>query len=129
MFSQKKHKINNFKLAISVVLLVLFTYNSWNGLLKPDVYLHHSGLPPFGTNSYIFINSPQPPTINSWNPILNFIKFNSFNNHFKELVQTRLLDQIIAISEKIKFTRTIIKPPGFYKYFAKRETDDDPVLS
>jgi hypothetical protein len=91
--------------------------------------VHHSGLSPFGTTSYVYINTPQSPTINSWIPILNFSKFNFFNNHYKEIVQTRLLDQIIAISEKIEFTRTIIKPPGFYNYFAKRETDEDPVLS
>jgi hypothetical protein len=97
--------------------------------MKPYDSVHHSGLSPFGTNSYVYINSPQPPTINSWVPILNFSKFNFFNNYYKELVQTRLLDQIIAVSEKIEFTRSIIKPPGFCIYFSKRETDEDPVLS
>jgi hypothetical protein len=129
MFSQKRHKINYLRLSISLVLLILFTSNSWNGLLKPCYTVQHSGLSPFGTTAYVYINSPQPPTINSWIPVLNFSKVNFFNNYYKELVQTRLLDQIIAISEKIEFTRTIIKPPGFYNYFAKRETDEDPVLS
>jgi len=129
MFSQKRHKINYLRLSISLVLLFLFTYNSWNGLLKPYDSVQHSGLSPFGPTAYVYINSPQSPTINSWIPILNFSKVNSFSNYYKELVQTRLLDQIIAISEKIEFTRTIIKPPGFYNYFARRETDEDPVLS
>jgi len=129
MFSQKGHKINYLRLSMSLVLLILFTYNSWNGLIKPYDSMHHSGLSPFGTTSYVYINSPQPPTINSWVPILNFSKFNFFNNYYKELVQTRLLDQIIAVSEKIEFTRSIIKPPGFCNYFSKRETDGDPVLS
>lgn len=129
MFSQKGHKINYLKLSISLVLSILFTYNSWSGLMMTYDSVHHSGLSPFGTTSYVYINTPQSPTINSWIPILNFSMFNFFNNHYKEIVQTRLLDQIIAISEKIEFTRTIIKPPGFYNYFAKRETDEDPVLS
>jgi hypothetical protein len=129
MFSQKGHKITYLKLSISLVLSILFTYNTWNGLVKPFDSVNHSGLSPFDTISYVYINSPQPPTINSWIPILNSSKFNFFNNYYKELVQTRLLDQIIAISEKIEFATTIIKPPGFYNYFAKRETDEDPVLS
>ena len=129
MFSQKGHKINYLKLSISLVLSILFTYNSWNGLMKPYDSVHHSGLSPFGATSYVYINSPQPPTLNSWILILNFSKFNFFNSYYKELVQTRLLDQIIAISEKTEFTRSIIKPPGFYNYFAKRETDEEPVLS
>ena len=129
MLSQNGHKINYLKLSISLVLLILFTYNSWNVLMKSNDSVHHSGLSPFGTTSYVYINSPQPPTINSWIPILNFSKFNFFNNYYKELVQTRLLDQIIAISEKIELTRSIIRPPGFCNYFAKRETDEGPVLS
>ena len=129
MFSQKGHKINYLRLSISLVLSILFTYNSWYGLMKPCDSVFHSGLSPFGTTSYVYINSPQPTTTNSWIPILNFSKFNFFNNYYNELVQTRLLDQIIAISKKIEFSRTIIKPPGFYNYFAKRETDEDSVLS
>jgi hypothetical protein len=129
MFSQKEHKINYLKLSISLVFIFLFTYNSWNGLIKPYDSVHHSGLSPFGTTSYVYIYTPQPPTINSWIPVLNCSKFNFFHNYYKELVQTRLLDQIIAISEKIEFAITIIKPPGFYNFFAKRETDEDPVLS
>ena len=129
MFSLKRHKINNLKLTISLVLLILFTYNSLIGLMKPYDSIFHSGLSPSGTTAYVYINTPQSPTISSWIPILNFSKFRFFNNYYKELVQTRLLDQIIAISEKIEFIRTIIKPPGFYNYFAKRDTDEDPVLS
>lgn len=127
MFSQKGHIINNLKLTISLVLLILFTYNSLHGLLKPFDSIFQSGLSPSCTTAYVYINSPQSPTISSWIPILNFSKFSFFNNYYKELVQTRLLDQIIAISEKIEFTRSIIKPPGFYNYFAKRDTDEDPV--
>jgi hypothetical protein len=97
--------------------------------MKPYDSIFHSGLSPSGTTAYVYINTPQSPTISSWIPILNFSKFRFFDNYYKELVQTRLLDQIIAISEKIEFTRTIIKPPGFYNYFAKRDTDEDPVLS
>jgi hypothetical protein len=129
MFSQKGHKITYLKLSISLVLSILFTYNSWNGLMKPCDSVNHSGLSPFSTTSYVYINAPQPPTINSWIPILNCSKFNFFNNYYKELVQTRLLNQIIAISQKIEFAITNIKPPGFYNYFAKRETDEDSVLS
>jgi hypothetical protein len=129
MFSQKRHKINYLKLTISLALLILFTYNSWNGLMKPYDSVLHSGLSPFGSTSFLYINSPQSPTINSWIPILNFTKFNSLYNYYKELVQTRLLDQIIAISEKIEFTRSIIKPPGFSIYFSQGETDEDPFLS
>jgi hypothetical protein len=97
--------------------------------MNPYDSVHHSGLSPFGATSNGCINAPQSPTVNNWIPILNFSKFGLFNNFYKELVQTRLLDQIISISEKIEFKRTIIKPPGFYNYFAKRETDDDPILS
>ena len=129
MFSQKRHKINYLKLTISFVLLILFTFNSLHGLMKPFDSIFHSGLSPSGTTAYVYINTPQSPTINSWIPILNFSKFSFFNNYYKELVQTRLLDQIIAISEKIEYTRTIIKPPGFCNYFAKRDTDEVPVLS
>jgi hypothetical protein len=91
--------------------------------------MFHSGLSPSGTTAYVYINTPQSPTISSWIPILSFSKFSFFNNYYKELVQKRLLNQIISVSEKIEFTRSIIKPPGFYNYFAKRETDEDPVLS
>ena len=129
MISQKGHKINYLKLSISLVLSILFTYNSWCGLMSTYDFVHHSGLSPFGTNSYVYVNGPQPSTINSWIPILNFSKFNFLNNYYKELVQTRLLEQIIAISEKIELTRSIIRPPGFCNYFAKRETDEGPVLS
>ena len=129
MFLQKGHKINYLKLPISVVLLVLFTYNSWNVLMNSNDSVNHSGFSPFRSTLYVYINSPQTPTINSWIPILNFSKFNFFNNYYKELVQTRLLNQIITISEKIEFTKSIIKPPGFCNYFSKRETDEDPVLS
>jgi hypothetical protein len=129
MFLQKGYKINYLKLSISLVLSILFTYNSWNGLLKSTDSVQHSGLSPFGTTLYVYINCPQPPIINSWTPILNFSKFNFFNNYYKELVQTRLLDKIITVSEKIESTRSIIKPPGFCIYFSKRETDEDPVLS
>ncbi len=97
--------------------------------MKPYDSAYHSGLTPFGTTSFVYINTPQSPTINSWIPILNCSKFNFFNNYYKELIRTRLLDQIIAISEKIEFSRTIIKPPGFYNHFSKRESDEDPVLS
>lgn len=129
MFSQKGHKINNLKLTISVVLLILFTNNSLYGLLKPYDSTFQSGFSPSGTTAYVYINSPQSPTISSWIPILNFSKFSFFNNYYKELVQKRLLTQIIAISEKIEFSRSIIKPPGFYNYFAKKDSDEDPVLS
>jgi hypothetical protein len=97
--------------------------------MKPYESLFHSGFFPSGTTAYVYVNTPQSLTLNSWIPILNFSKFSLFNNYYKELVQTRLLDQIISVSEKIEFTRTIIKPPGFYNYFAKRDTDEDPVLS
>ena len=129
MFLQKRHKINYLKLSISLVLSILFTYNSWNGLMKPYDSLHASGLSPSGTSLYVNINTPQPPTISSWVPILNSSQFNFVNNYYKELVKARQLDQIIAKSKKIKFAITIIKPPGFYNYFVKRETDEHPVLS
>lgn len=129
MFSRKSHNINNLRLTITLVLLFLFTYNSLHGLIKPFDSTFHAGLSPSGTTAYVYINTPQSPTTSSWIPILNFSKFSFFNNFYKELVKTRLLDQIIAISEKIEFTRSIIKPPGFYNYFAKRDNDEDPVLS
>jgi hypothetical protein len=129
MFLQKEYKINNLKLSISLVLLILFTYNSCNGLMNPNDSVHHFGHSPFGATSNVYINAPQSSTINNCIPVLNFSKFKLFNNYYKELVQTSLLGQIIAISEKISFTRTIIKPPGFYHYFSKRETDEDLILS
>jgi hypothetical protein len=129
MYSQKRHKINYLKLPISIVLLILFAYNSYNGLKNPYDSLLHSGLFPFGATYNVYVNAPQSSTINNCIPLLNFSKFYLFNNYYKELVQTSLLGQIIAISEKISFTRTIIKPPGFYYYFSKRETDEDLILS
>jgi hypothetical protein len=129
MLSQKGHKTNYLKLSISLVLAILFTYNSWSGLMSAYDFVNHSGLSPVGTNSYVYINSSQSSAINSWIPTLNFSKVNFINNYYKELVQTRLLEQVIAISEKIELTRSIIKPPGFCNYFSKRESDEDPVLS
>jgi hypothetical protein len=129
MFLQEGHKTNYLKLSISLVLSILFTYNSWCGVMSTYDFVHPSGLSPFGANSYVYVCGPQSSTINSWISILNFSKFNIFNNTHKESVQTRLLNQIITISEKIKVTKSIIKPPGFCNYFSKRETDDVPVLS
>lgn len=128
MFTQKVHKINFLKLSVSVVLTFFFTFNAWNGLIKPPDSLHHSGFTPFRTSSYVYINTPERPTINSWIQILNCSKFHFYNNYFYELVQKRLLNQIIASSQKFDFALIVIKPPGSYNYFSKRERDEDPVL-
>jgi hypothetical protein len=120
--SQNKYRIKHLKILISIVLLILLTYNSINGLFKPNIFVQHAGLSSNKTTE-TFIAIPQLTIITNWVPLLSSHRLNLCNNYYQELVRTRLLVQNIAVIKKTEIKISGFQPPGFYHYFARSDVD------
>jgi hypothetical protein len=129
MFYRKRNRTRFLKVSFSIILLFLFTISSWKGIIKPNDSIKFSKHLTSNSSLVLYINSPQVPIISSWTPLLKSFEFKLAASIYNELIINRLSVQRIEVFKKIEFAISYNKPPGFYLFFAKRETDDYPVLS
>ncbi len=129
MLFQENHRINYLSFSISIVLLVLFTYNNCSGFIKSCTQTHQSGFNTSSLKSTVLANTLQYPIFKICIKLFDKLDFKLANNYYNELSKNRLLVQIIIVFQKIEDSISLNRPPGFYFHLRNREIDDPPILS
>jgi hypothetical protein len=129
MIRQNKHKIKYLGLTILIVLCFLFAFTFFESLIEPTNKTLHHELASV-QSSAIILNKIQQPSLNkNWAPKFDNSNFRLFNEHIKLVINNRLINQKIIVLQKVELSIIVIKPPGFYFHYLRRNTEDLPILS